>query len=142
MTSTDAATIPGLSAEDSAHVAGLPGQIVAAWAGQDPKAFSEVFAEECTMILPGVLCRGREEVREFMANAFAGPFKGTRVTGTPVSARALGADAAVLVTQGGVLAPGEDEVSNERAIRATWVAVRTEVGWRLAAYQNSPQKAD
>ncbi|WP_116244147.1 SgcJ/EcaC family oxidoreductase [Nocardiopsis sp. FIRDI 009] len=141
MTSTNGAAIPGLSAADSADVAKLPGQIVAAWADHDAKAFSEVFTEECTMVLPGVLCRGREEVREFMASAFAGPFKGTRVTGTPVSARALGADAAVLVTQGGVLAPGDEEVSDARAIRATWVAVRTDGGWRLAAYQNSPRDA-
>ncbi|MCY9782692.1 SgcJ/EcaC family oxidoreductase [Nocardiopsis sp. EMB25] len=141
MATTDSMIIPGLSAEDSAHVAGLPGRIIAAWADQDAKAFSEVFAEECTMVLPGVLCSGREEVHGFMAQAFAGPFKGTRVTGAPVRARALGADAAVLVTQGGVMAPGEEEVSDARAVRATWVAVRTGDGWRLAAYQNGPRDA-
>lgn len=141
MTSTNTATIPGLSAEDSAQVAALPGRIVSAWADHDAETFSQVFTEDGTMVLPGVMCRGSAEVRAFMADAFSKAFKGTRVTGTPVSARALGGDAAVLVTQGGVLAPGEDEVSDERAIRATWVAVRTEEGWRLAAYQNSPRQA-
>ncbi|KOX24300.1 SgcJ/EcaC family oxidoreductase [Nocardiopsis sp. NRRL B-16309] len=141
MTTVNGTTIPGLSAEDSAHVTALPGRIVSAWAGHDPEAFSRVFTEDGTMVLPGVMCRGREEVRAFMAQAFAGPFKGTRVTGTPVSARALGGDAAVLVTQGGVLAPGEEKVSDARAIRASWVAVRTDEGWQLAAYQNSPRDA-
>ncbi|MFD3687377.1 SgcJ/EcaC family oxidoreductase [Nocardiopsis sp. NPDC058631] len=141
MTTANQTSVPGLSAEDTAGVTALPGRIVAAWAAHDSAAFAEVFTEDGTMILPGVMCRGGEQIRAFMAQAFEGPFKGTRVVGNPVSVRALGPDAAVLVTQGGILAPGEDEVSDARAVRASWVAVRTDGGWRLAAYQNSPRDA-
>lgn len=138
MTSEKNVSIPGLTSEDSAQVAGLPSRIIDAWAAHDAKAFAEVFTHDGTMVLPGVMRMGGEQIREFMSDAFQGPFKGTRVTGSPVSVKALGADAAVMVTQGGVLAPGEEEVSEARAVRACWVAVRTDGGWRLAAYQNSP----
>ncbi|MBQ1080616.1 SgcJ/EcaC family oxidoreductase [Nocardiopsis sp. B62] len=138
MTTQDKISIPGLSTEDSAQVTGLPRRIIEAWAAHDAKAFADVFTDDGTMVLPGVMCAGSDQIRDFMGNAFQGPFKGTRVTGTPVSVRALGSDAAVLVTRGGVLAPGEEEVSDARAVRACWVAARTEGGWRLAAYQNSP----
>ncbi|QVJ02379.1 SgcJ/EcaC family oxidoreductase [Nocardiopsis eucommiae] len=126
-------------AKDKEAVAGVPGRIVSAWAGNDAKAFAEVFTEDGTMILPGVYQKGRQAIAAFMESAFAGPFKGTQVTGTPLDVRFLGPDSAVVVTQGGILAPGEGEVSPERAIRATWVVARDAGGWRLAAYQNSPR---
>jgi uncharacterized protein (TIGR02246 family) len=43
----------------------------------------------------------------------------------------------VLITEGGVLAPGET-VAAERLIRATWVVAKQDNGWQLAAYHNSP----
>ncbi|MFD0207212.1 MULTISPECIES: SgcJ/EcaC family oxidoreductase [Saccharothrix] len=123
-----------------ADVVKVPERIISAWAAQDPDAFAEVFTEKGTLVLPNdVLLKGREEVRQFMKNAFAGPYAGTRVTGAPVDVKVLGEDAAVLVTQGGVLAPGETEVARERAITATWVVTREDGEWRLAAYQNTPR---
>ena len=93
------------------------------------------------MVLPGHFRKGRDEIRAFMAQGFAGPYKGTRVTGQCLDVRFLGPDVALLLTAGGVLAPGETEVAAERAIRASWLLVRTPEGWRLAAYQNSPRDA-
>ena len=32
----------------------------------------------------------------------------------------------------------EDDVASERLVRATWVLVRRDGGWRIASYHNSP----
>ncbi len=35
---------------------------------------------------------------------------------------------------------GEDAVASERLVRATWVLVRRDGGWRIACYHNSPAR--
>jgi len=64
------------------------------------------------------------------------------VTGKPLASRFLGPDAGVLLTVGGVLEPGETEMSSKQAIRASWTVVRRDGEWRLAAYQNTPRDRD
>lgn len=117
----------------------LPAKMIETWATNDAAAFSELFTEDATLILPrDVFLQGREGIRAFMTQAFAGPYQGTRVFGEPLDARGLGEDAGVIVTQGGVLAPGDTAVAPERAIRATWVVVRQDGRWLISAYQNTP----
>ncbi|MCY0938963.1 SgcJ/EcaC family oxidoreductase [Streptomyces sp. H34-S4] len=139
MTASPASTEFSVSDADKAAVAALPGRIVAAWAQHDAKAFAQVFTAQGTMILPGFYSDGREAIEAFMTAAFQGPFKGTQVTGTPLALKFIRSDVAVVVTQGGVLAPGETEVADARAVRATWVAAKEDGEWYLAAYQNSPR---
>ncbi|MER7764842.1 SgcJ/EcaC family oxidoreductase [Streptomyces sp. NPDC097619] len=130
-----------VSDADKAAVAAVPGRIVAAWAQHDAEAFAAVFTTDGSMILPGHYATGREGIAGFMSAAFQGPFKGTQVTGTPLALRFLSEDAAIVITQGGILAPGDTEVTDARAIRATWVVAKEDGAWQLAAYHNSPRDA-
>lgn len=122
---------------DKAEIAAVPQRVVEAWAQQDAAAFAAVFTTDGTLILPGLFLKGRDDIRAYMSKAFAGPFKGTRVTGQPIDLRMHG-DLGIVVTQGGVLDPGDTEVTPARAIRATWIVVKEDGEWHLAAYQNSP----
>nr|WTA64410.1 SgcJ/EcaC family oxidoreductase [Micromonospora sp. NBC_00855] len=134
--STSAAAAP--TAEDQAAAAAVPLQIIAAWQRHDADAFADVFTPDGTMILPGLYRRGRDEIRDFMSTGFAGPYRGTQVTGEPFHVTFLGPDTALLLTKGGVLAPGEDTVAEERQIRASWLLAKRDGRWLLAAYQNTP----
>lgn len=116
----------------------VPRRITAAWAAHDGAAFGAAFTEDGTLILPGgVFRQSREEIGSYMTAAFAGPYQDTRVFGEPVNVRVLGPGTAVIVTRGGVLLPGEEEVAPAREVRATWVLVEHDGGWLIASYQNT-----
>ena len=127
-----------LTTEDEKAVREVPNRIMDAWAAHDADAFAAAFTQDATMILPGVYQQGREAIRGFMAQAFAGPYRDTRVTGTPVALKPLSPGAVLVLTQGGVLAPGEQEPSAERAVRASWLLAKEDGEWLLTAYQNTP----
>ncbi|RSM78058.1 DUF4440 domain-containing protein [Amycolatopsis sp. WAC 01375] len=123
---------------EQAAVAALTQKVISAWAYNDADTFADVFTEDGTMILPGLYKKGREEIRAYLKDAFADQYKGTQVTGKPVDIRFFSSEVGLLLTQGGVLAPGESEVSDSQAIRAAWFVVKQDGEWKLAAYQNSP----
>jgi uncharacterized protein (TIGR02246 family) len=117
----------------------VPNRIVAAWAKNDAESFAKVFAEDGTLVLPGgVFLKGRDEIRSHMAELYSGRYKGTSVTGKPQMIKPLSDDIVLLITQGGVLAPGEKEVSQDEAIRASWLLVKQNGQWLITAYQNTP----
>lgn len=136
---TSVTSTPGLSDAEMAEIAAVPARMVKSWAAHDAKAFSELFTQDGTLILPGVYKKGRDEIREFMTAGYAGPYKGTHVTGAPLDIKPLGEGAVALLTVGGVLAPGETVLSDKEAIRASWILVKREAGWQLAVYQNCPR---
>ncbi|GAA2553146.1 SgcJ/EcaC family oxidoreductase [Winogradskya consettensis] len=136
---TSTAPASGPSVADRAAVAALPGRIVEAWAKNDAQAFAEVFVPDGTMILPGVFVSGRDAIRDFMADAFAGPYKDSRVTGDPIGLQFYSAEVGLLLTEGGFLLGDDTTVSADNAIRASWLVTKREGSWHLAAYQNSPR---
>ncbi|MFD0900328.1 SgcJ/EcaC family oxidoreductase [Actinomadura sediminis] len=139
MAANASSSAPGPSADDQAALAGLPQRLVEVWAAHDADGFGDLFTEDGTLVLPGVYQAGRDAIRSFMREAFAGVYKGTRVTGKPVNARFLAPGVALLITEGGVIEAGRTELADEAAIRAGWLAVKQDGEWLLAAYQNSPR---
>jgi uncharacterized protein (TIGR02246 family) len=120
-------------------VVSVPRRIIDAWADNDADAFAEICTEDGRLSLPGDTYRkGREEIRAFMRKGYAGPYKGTRVYGEPVDMQMVGEGVVLLVTVGGVLAPGETTVAPERAIRAFWLLAKRDGKWLISAYQNTP----
>ena len=109
-----------------------------AWEANDAEAFVADYTEDASVIQSGVYEKDREEIRTNMAAAFAGPLKGSRVAARPVDARFLTGDTAIVVSEDGIIFPGQDAVVSERLVRATWVLVRRDDAWRIAAYHNSP----
>jgi uncharacterized protein (TIGR02246 family) len=140
MTEADTTTAPpALADADKAAVGGLAGGLSAAWAAQSGKQFADLFTDDATTLLPGdVFLQGRKEIQDFMTAGYAGPYKGTGVVGKPLSVRAIDDHTVVMVTEGGVTAPGSDWPSDAQLIRATWVCVKRDGEWKISAYQNSP----
>ncbi|WP_158851285.1 SgcJ/EcaC family oxidoreductase [Saccharothrix deserti] len=127
------------AAAEQALIAGVSTRMVAAWAAHDADAFADLFTEDGTLILPGVYKKGRDEIREFMATAYASYYKGTTVTGRPLDMKPLAPGAVALLTVGGVVPAGESELPAENAIRASWILVKRDAEWKLAVYQNCPR---
>jgi uncharacterized protein (TIGR02246 family) len=128
-----------ISAAEQEAIAALPQRMVKAWAAHDAVAFGELFAPDGTLILPGVYVKGRAEITKFMAAGFAGPYKGSRVIGSPLDLKPLAPGAVALLTTGGVVPAGQTELPVEEAIRASWILVNDEAGWQLSVYQNCPR---
>jgi uncharacterized protein (TIGR02246 family) len=76
-----------------------------------------------------------------MAAGFDGPLRGSSTVDRQLSLRFVGDDAAIAVSEGGILFAGEDAVPEARKIRATWVFEKREGRWMVAAYHNSPVQA-
>ncbi len=112
-----------------------------AWAAEDPDAIADVYLPDATVVMPGVLRVGSDEVRAYFAAGFAGPLKGSRATDEPHSVRFAGPDAAIVVSEGGVLRADENSVPAARRVRATWVLARRDGQWRIAAYHNCALQA-
>ena len=109
-----------------------------AWAAGDAAGMVADYTEDATAILPGSIRLGRDAIRESMGAAFAGPLMGTSTYNRQLGLRFLGRDLAILISESGILFPGQTEVPEEARVNATWVLVKRDGRWLIAAYHNSP----
>jgi uncharacterized protein (TIGR02246 family) len=113
-------------------------QVYTAWADNDADAFAALYAEDATVVMPGVFHQGKSTVRDYMAGAFAGPLKGSHAIDEPQDIRVVGADTVIVVSKSGIIMAGEQHLPAEREVLATWVLTRDDGRWLIAAYANSP----
>jgi len=112
-----------------------------AWDAGDANAFVADYTEDATAIMTGSFRDSRDAVRQGMAQSFEGPLKGSSTYNKPISIRFLGNDGAIVVSESGILFPGETEVPEERKVNATWVMEKRDGRWLIASYHNSPKLA-
>jgi uncharacterized protein (TIGR02246 family) len=109
-----------------------------AWEAGDAEGVVANYTVDATAIMTGSLRDSREVIRESMAVAFAGPLKGSSTYNKQLSLRFVGRDAAIVVSESGILFAGETEVPDPRKVNATWVFEKRDGQWLIAAYHNSP----
>jgi uncharacterized protein (TIGR02246 family) len=112
--------------------------VYAAWEENDADEFVAVYLDDATVVQPGVFKKNRQEIRTTMAAGFGGPLKGSRVIDTPQDVRFVNDETAIVVSEGGILFPGETTCPSDRLVRATWVVTQRDGHWLVAAYHNSP----
>ena len=128
-------------AADEAAIAAVLADSYKAWEAGDADGMVASYAADATAIMPGSLRDSRDVIRENMALAFAGPLKGSSTINKQLSLRFVGRDAAILVSESGILFPGQAEVPDAGKVNATWVFEKRDGQWLIAAYHNSPVQA-
>jgi uncharacterized protein (TIGR02246 family) len=125
------------SKEDQQAVLGVIKGVYAAWEANDAEAFVADYLDDASVVQPGVYKKDRQEVQSTMAGGFAGPLKGSRVIDEPQDVRFLNEDTAIVISEGGIVFPGQNAVPSEGMVRATWVLAKRDGRWCVAAYHNS-----
>lgn len=116
----------------------VPMRIQSAWARNDANAFADVFTDDGSLLMQDEQLTSREAIRTHMLAGFRGPLKGARVRGWPLAMNFVSDRVVVVVTAGGIIFPGDEDIAPERLIRATWVIVNSDGGWKLLSHQSSP----
>ncbi|WP_327092211.1 SgcJ/EcaC family oxidoreductase [Nonomuraea sp. NBC_01738] len=124
--------------QDEAAIQTVLADSYKAWEAGDAAAMVAGYTEDATAIIPGSLRDSRDVIRQSMALAFEGPLKGTSTHNKRLNLRFVGDCAAIVVSESGILFPGETEVPDARKVNATWVLEKRDGQWLIAAYHNSP----
>jgi uncharacterized protein (TIGR02246 family) len=109
-----------------------------AWEAGQADGMVANYTADATAIMTGSLRDGRDVIRQSMAQAFAGPLKGSSTYNKQLSLRFVGRDAAIVVSESGILFAGQTEVPDTGKVNATWVLEKRNGRWLIAAYHNSP----
>jgi uncharacterized protein (TIGR02246 family) len=125
-------------AEDEAAIKATLVDSYEAWEAGDADGMVANYTADATAIMTGSLRDSRDVIRENMALAFAGPLKGSSTYNKQLSLRFLGSDAAIVVSESGILFAGQTEVPDPGKVNATWVFEKRDGQWLIAAYHNSP----
>jgi uncharacterized protein (TIGR02246 family) len=122
---------------DQQAVLGVLKGVYEAWEANDAEAFVADYLDDASVVQPGVYKKDRQEIQSTMAGGFAGPLKGSRVIDQPRDVRFLNEDTAIVISEGGIVFPGQNAVPSEGMVRATWVLAKRDGRWLVAAYHYS-----
>jgi uncharacterized protein (TIGR02246 family) len=123
---------------DEAAIQAVLADSYEAWGAGDADGMVANYTGDATAIMTGSLRGSRDVIRESMALAFEGPLKGSTTYNKQLSLRFVGRDAAIVVSESGILFAGQTEVLETGKVNATWVFEKRDGQWLIAAYHNSP----
>jgi uncharacterized protein (TIGR02246 family) len=124
--------------EDVAAIQAVLVDSYKAWEAGDADGMVADYTADATAIMTGSLRDSRDVIRASMAQAFDGPLKGSSTYNKQLSLRFVGRDAAIVVSESGILFAGQSEVPEAGRVNATWVLEKRDGRWLIAAYHNSP----
>jgi uncharacterized protein (TIGR02246 family) len=125
-------------AEDEAAIQAVLVDSYRAWEAGDADGMVADYTADATAIMVGSLRDSRDVIRKNMASAFEGPLNGSSTHNKQLSIRFVGRDAAIVISESGVLFAGQTEVPDESKVNCTWVFEKRDGRWLIAAYHNSP----
>jgi uncharacterized protein (TIGR02246 family) len=128
-------------ADDKAAIQAVLVDSYKAWEAGDADGMVANYSAEATAIMTGSLRDSRDVIRDSMAVAFEGPLKGSSTYNKQLSFRFVGRDAAIVISESGILFAGQTEVPDTNKVNATWVFEKRDGQWLIAAYHNSPMLA-
>ncbi|MFD7660894.1 SgcJ/EcaC family oxidoreductase [Actinosynnema sp. NPDC059797] len=127
-----------MTSDREAAVRAVLDALVEAWNAGDATAYAGLFTEDADYItFFGRNTPGRRAIEAGHRALFAGPLKGSRLTGggEPPAIRFIRPDVAVAVSGGGSSLDGEPDP--ERASTVTCVLVHEGDAWRITSFQNT-----
>ncbi len=127
-----------MSSTDEQVVRALYQQAMDGWNLGDAELFGRPMAEDVDFVpFDGVAIKGKEALIRFHAPLFQSHLKGTRLVGGVTAVRFLSPTVALMHARGGTIMRGKREASPSRDSIQTLVAVKSELGWKLTAFQNT-----
>jgi uncharacterized protein (TIGR02246 family) len=128
---------PG-STTDERAVRELYQRMMDGWNQGSGTAFAEPMADDVDFVpFDGVPIKGREALALFHDPLFRTHLKGTRLVGEVTQVRFLSPTIALMHGRGGTIMRGKTVPSPARDSIQTLVAVKTERGWQITAFQNT-----
>jgi uncharacterized protein (TIGR02246 family) len=127
--------------DDEAAIQAVMADSYKAWSAGDADGMVANYTEDATAIMTGSLRDSRDVIRQGMAAALAGPLKDTSTYNKQLSIRFVGRDAAIVVSESGILFGSQTEVPDAAKVNNTWVLEKRHGEWLIAAYHNSPTQA-
>ena len=134
-------TVTAGSDTDRQAIRDVLASLYKAWEAGDADAFVADYTVDATVVQPGVYKKDREEIHAARwPRRSPALLSGSRATDHPSSIRFLTGDTAIVISEGGIIFPGQDAVAGEGLIRATWVLVRRDGGLSIATSSPSPAR--
>jgi uncharacterized protein (TIGR02246 family) len=128
---------------DDRDVRAVLDDLYAAFAAGDAQKYASSYAEDATVVMPGMWLPDRAALRSTMEQLFAGPLAGATGLFDVQSIRYPTPDTAIVVSRGRVRLAGEPATGEpaDQPWLDTWVLARVGDGWRVAAFHSCPENA-